>query len=367
MKRNVRGGVRRRERGAIIVLAAFLLVIVGAFLALSLNTGHGVVVRGALQNASDAAALAGVRELNGSLAGIAQARAFANDFAGRHESDPRVTVAPEQIEFGNWNPDGRTWTPLDSVVANLYRINAVRVVTARAEGSPGGGSLPAYFGRAFLGRETFDVRTEAIAYAGAPCPTEEGCDSPFVIRYACLFTGDLRCGQQYVLGMSAATIDGGGLSDMNPGEDLHGSASAAAICNALKDRSSQTCTIGTSELKTTNGNELKKTCTGRTICQRIKTLWPAGSTMLVPIVMYENDSNPMGCDSGQYGGPALIVSMMRMRVDGVWCQEPGSTGRCAAFAAQNCAELTALCDETGGQPGACLHLGSINQNPRLAR
>src|SRR5512141_2773947 len=97
-------GHRRDERGAVTVLAAFLIVVVGAFMALALNTGHGVAIKGELQNAADAAALAGARDINGSLTAITTARGSANSFAGRHFTDPRLPVAAETVEFGNWDP-----------------------------------------------------------------------------------------------------------------------------------------------------------------------------------------------------------------------------------------------------------------------
>ena len=43
---------RHRQRGVVMVLAAILLVVVGGFLALSFNAGHGVAVKGSCRTPS---------------------------------------------------------------------------------------------------------------------------------------------------------------------------------------------------------------------------------------------------------------------------------------------------------------------------
>jgi len=60
---------RVRQRGATSVLFALILTFVlGAVIALVVDVGHLWEVRNELQNAADSAALAGVRDLNGSSA-----------------------------------------------------------------------------------------------------------------------------------------------------------------------------------------------------------------------------------------------------------------------------------------------------------
>ncbi len=366
-----------RERGVVMVLAAFLLMVMGAFLALSLNAGHGVAVRGELQNATDSAALAGVRELNGTLAAVDPARGFADNFAKRHVTDPTIGVAPKLIEFGNWDPAApraTAWTRLDPTVENLYRLNAIRVVAAREAGAPGGGALTAFFGQAFLDRDKFDVNAEAIAYAGAPCPGDSGCNSPFVIRYGCLVRGDLRCDADYVIGLSSAGVDSAGLSDMMPEPVIPGNPSANTndMCDNIADTtSSVTCTIGQSQLRTSNGTPLKASCGGPpphlSVCQRIQARYPVNSTMRVPVVIYEGDHDVTACMDGQYGGVATVISTIEMRIDGVYCDGEAGEGLCAAYATGNCIRLHTLCDDTNDQPGACVALGTVTQTAKLGR
>ncbi len=362
---------RHRERGVVMVLAAILLVAVGAFLALSFNAGHGVAVRGELQNAVDSSALAGVRELNGTMGAFGSATTFANDFAERHVTDPTVSVVPKTIEFGNWDPITKTWTKLDATAANLYRLNAIHVVAARAADAPGGGALTAFFGQAFLGRSQFDVSADAIAYAGSPCPDAAACNSPFVIRYGCLVRGDLRCDADYNIGLSPATVDSAGLTDMNPQDSINGnpSANAAQICQGVMTRTSATCTIGQSELRTSNGTPLNSTCGGHhmSLCDQIKAAYPPGSTMRIPVIIYAGDNDVTACNTGQYGGVATVVSTMKVSVTGVWCAgDTGRLGPCAPYATGNCIALHTLCDDTSSQPGACVDLG-VTSTPKLGR
>jgi hypothetical protein len=361
---------RHRERGVVMVLAAILLVVVGAFLAVSFNAGHGVAVKGELQNAVDSAALAGVRELNGTLAAISPATNFADDFAGRHVTDPATAVAPKTVEFGNWDPATKTWTKLDATVQNLYRLNAMHVVAARQDGAPGGGPLTAFFGKAFLDRESFAVNADAIAYVGSPCPEPQACNSPFVIRYGCLVRGDLRCDADYNIGLSPATVDSAGLTDMNPQDSINGNPSANSnqICQGVTTRTSATCTIGESELRTNNGTPLNSNCKGKTLCDQIKAAYPPGSTMRIPIIIYANDNDVTACNSGQYGGVATVVSTMKVKVTGVWCKnDSGRLGPCAPYATGNCIALHTECDDTSSQPGACVALGVTNTAPVLGR
>ncbi|HEY3452387.1 MAG TPA: pilus assembly protein TadG-related protein, partial [Myxococcales bacterium] len=98
--------IDRGETGASAVTVAILLLALGGFLALGLNVGHFMVVRSQLQTACDAAALAGARELDGTPAGLARARALATDFAARHETDRALAVDIDpatDVVFGVWH------------------------------------------------------------------------------------------------------------------------------------------------------------------------------------------------------------------------------------------------------------------------
>lgn len=128
------------QRGAVAAIVAVTLTVLLAMTALALDIGHALVARNELQNAGDAAALAGARALgvmygnmSGSLTGytltsgdvttIKNAASVAG--ADNRAAGVTVTVAANDIAIGNWNAATRTFTP----TAVLPR--AVRVTTRR--------------------------------------------------------------------------------------------------------------------------------------------------------------------------------------------------------------------------------------------
>ncbi len=82
MGRRIRAG--NRQRGAVAVVTGLLLFVLMAFLGLVVDMGRLQVLKTELQNAADAAALAGGRELNGTRAGVTAAIAAATATAARN-------------------------------------------------------------------------------------------------------------------------------------------------------------------------------------------------------------------------------------------------------------------------------------------
>lgn len=149
------GNVRRtsfvaplnNSRGAVAVMVALTMTVLLAMAAAALDVGHALVARNELQNASDAAALAGTRALaviyqglapaaqqtytmsmadQGVIAGVVQAAANDNRAAG-----VTITVNAADIQIGTWNPATRTLTP------TVNTPKAVRVI-ARRDGAANG-------------------------------------------------------------------------------------------------------------------------------------------------------------------------------------------------------------------------------------
>lgn len=115
------------RRGAILVLAALLLIVIFALTAFVVDAGYMSVTATQLQNAADAAALAGIQVLpEGKTIAIAevQSTALANNVSGT-----AVSIATTDIEFGKFDVTTRTFTPNDPLV------NALRV-TARLKDQP---------------------------------------------------------------------------------------------------------------------------------------------------------------------------------------------------------------------------------------
>ncbi len=217
-RRRRAAGLFGEEQGASAVVVALVLVVLGAFLALVINSGHLMMVRGQLQNACDAAALAAAVELDGELEGIERARAAAVDFAGRHATDKEraVNIDPfSDVVFGHWDwdePKGSAFAAVSLSAPNAARtVNAVQVRAGREESR--GNPLEVFFQVWSGGKRTASVSAEAIAVGGAPC---EDCSVPLVFADCQIMVDDqLDCGQRLVFHND--TVDNVGFTNLLDG------------------------------------------------------------------------------------------------------------------------------------------------------
>ncbi len=132
------------QRGAVAVMVALTMMAMLGMVALALDVGHALVARNQLQNASDAAALAGARALgviyegmSGSLSGytltagevanIVNAASVAG--ADNQAAGVTVTVNAADISVGIWTSSTRTFTPT-TVLPRAVRVTARRDGTA---------------------------------------------------------------------------------------------------------------------------------------------------------------------------------------------------------------------------------------------
>src|SRR5262249_8739259 len=120
---------RNNERGAVAVLAGILLIVIGGFLALSLNVGHKMLAPPHLPVGIDDAAMAAARALNGCnttpccpgcsaqpYGGVLGARFTAQTYAARHIIDGAGVSISQTADVtpGWW--DGTTfWEPGQTV------------------------------------------------------------------------------------------------------------------------------------------------------------------------------------------------------------------------------------------------------------
>ncbi len=122
MKQIRRPSRPRRSRGALLPLAAISIIGLCAFLALAIDLGLLSVARAQVQNAAEAAAIAGARSLNGSTgSNLATSTANAitqatrNTILGTNIASTEVAVLQ-----GTWhyNYTNQTFTPLFPPGAN---------------------------------------------------------------------------------------------------------------------------------------------------------------------------------------------------------------------------------------------------------
>lgn len=135
------------RRGAVLVLAALLMIVVFAFTAFTIDVGYIALTKAELQNAADAAALGSCMELpNGAVAVRNTARdiGLVNSAAGSP-----VDIPDPDVELGIFDFAGKTFTITD------INPNAVRVRT-RVRNEP-------FFFAPVMGQNAFDATAVATA------------------------------------------------------------------------------------------------------------------------------------------------------------------------------------------------------------
>ncbi len=172
---------RRTERGATAVVVALVLVAMASFLALVMNVGHLQTVRAQLHNATDSAALAAARELNGTDGGLATARVMAAGYAAQHQTDghenfgdgePSIVIDPmTDVKFGHWWSNRPRADAFDEILgrtpADLNWINAVLVQDGREAAR--GNEVRTITG--LFDRKATDVTAASVAVFGGACET----------------------------------------------------------------------------------------------------------------------------------------------------------------------------------------------------
>lgn len=160
--------VRNKDRGAVLAWVAILLFCFIAFTGFAIDYGYIYFTGQRLQNAADAAALAGAHQIHedpSAARAAAKAVASANEAGGATVELALNTsnVSTGDIVLGVYDKSSRTFT----ASSDSATINAVLVNARRQSGSLNG-ALPLFFG-ALLGRSNADVARWAIAFAeGGP-------------------------------------------------------------------------------------------------------------------------------------------------------------------------------------------------------
>jgi Flp pilus assembly protein TadG len=95
--------IRSRQRGTVAIMAGLAAVTLFAFGGLALDLGHLYIAKSELQNAADAAALAGAKELNNKLEGVTRAVNKAIAIAAQHRYDfsKPVTITIDNIRLAS--------------------------------------------------------------------------------------------------------------------------------------------------------------------------------------------------------------------------------------------------------------------------
>lgn len=249
-----------RQRGISIVLMSIALLMLFAFAALAVDGGNIYVAKNELQNASDAGALAGARELyldDGSMINegandVARAAALANYSQG----DPVEIV---QVRRGHWSFATGTFTenPSTDVVDMAGKdaddldvdpnfINAVEVITER-----GATPVEAFFGT-IVGLDDYQVQARAVAYLGfAGTINPEELDQPIAICEEALLnaSGEYDCSVGRFI---PANGDTGGWTNFKQGESPGGASANEIKAEICGDGNPDTLNYG-EDIETSNG------------------------------------------------------------------------------------------------------------------
>src|SRR5262245_18739107 len=200
MRRSDEGkGQQRRRRGVAMVAVLVALVALIAAGALAIDVGLIWASRTQLQNATDAAALAGGANLIdkiGPTVTLSAAEDAVLDQAGLNPSvaaPDGVVVDKTDITYGHWDLDMGTFDPgVDLTDPEL--VNAVKVVS-RSDGDVNS-PVPAFMAR-ILGRDDSAGAAEATAYLGCAGSVGKGhLDLPIAID-CCELRGRPGCDQDY--------------------------------------------------------------------------------------------------------------------------------------------------------------------------
>lgn len=346
-----RSSIRRAPRGVTAVLVAILIAALAAFLALVINSGHGFLVRSELQNATDAGALAGVRELNGTAAGIAQARNFATQYASAHETDNGMSVdvtRQEDIEFGNWN--GSAFSLIDTAAASaaqLRMVNAIRVQAGRDTEHQS--RLPVAMGP-ILNTNAVDVRAASIAVCGGPC--RNACSIPLAFAECMVVDadGNLRCGD--TLTFQSSLEDTIGFTNLTDGSSAGGASLFEKMLQGAISGDSTYCrsTKVGDHIAVKNGVPLNK------MEDEFQTIADLNIDVTAPIVRTAGETCAKFTDTG--ANLAEVVGFATFHITGVTVS--GSTKTIT---------IVPQCGKVEPEPttGGCEFFGTNTQDVRLVR
>ncbi|MDD2918560.1 Tad domain-containing protein [Rhodoferax sp.] len=148
----------QRQRGAMAIAFALSLLVLFGFMALVFDLGRTYVVRTELQNAADAAALAGAKDLNQKLSGVTQAIAtvkaigLQNDTKFSFKGSSGIVITDAMIFVNNCPEDrpGCEWRQASTIASDTQAADKTFLkVDTKRDKSSDLGTLTTFFARLF--------------------------------------------------------------------------------------------------------------------------------------------------------------------------------------------------------------------------
>lgn len=180
------------------VLAALAAGALLLFAALAIDVGVVWSARTQGQNVADSSALAAAATMidpAGPTVTLGPSRAAAKQYAAANSTvaNPSVTVRDQDIVYGNWNLQTRTFhTPVNETDPNQVRAVEVTVLMDDVVND----NAPAFLSR-LAGKQGYDVKNRAVAYLGFQGSFPEGFDWPIAIDSCDLVSDPSGCGDDF--------------------------------------------------------------------------------------------------------------------------------------------------------------------------
>lgn len=181
-----RAKLKSRQHGAVAIIVALSLVVLIGMLGLVIDLGHLYVTKTELQNAADAAALSGAKELDRSLAGVNRARDRAIEAASKNKYNLNatvVTLTAADLFVGSCPDDGTcAMVPINNVTTDAAAADKtfLKADTGRKSLNtwfmhvmPGALSSTATFGMAVAGRYVVNIAPIGVCAIDPANPTRD--------------------------------------------------------------------------------------------------------------------------------------------------------------------------------------------------
>ncbi|MEX4001579.1 pilus assembly protein TadG-related protein [Paraburkholderia sp. EG285A] len=195
-----RGRAKRGQRGMVAMQVAVSLVVLLGVGALAIDVARWVIVRNELQNAADAAALAGASQLPGPLvasatqatwsSAAAAATSAANKYAGANSANGHAVATPQTVAVGYWdvNPANQPSTVPSSLSQSNTPTGTEKPAVMVTVGlNPANGTGLPLLLAPILGVSSLHASATAVAIISVPGTAQPGSLFPMAIS-KCLWT-----------------------------------------------------------------------------------------------------------------------------------------------------------------------------------
>jgi Flp pilus assembly protein TadG len=292
---------RRRSRGIYTTLLALWLPLFIGAMGLGVDISHFWWVRGQLQNAADAAAFAGARELNSTNIGRTTATGMSSTYARKHSVNGATVTTTDitQNDTGAWNLRTGDFTTTN---VSDPAANAIRVTVTRQD-------VPTFFTRILSGAlSSQTLSASAIALAGGTGAV--ACGFP-VVMASCQLKydggGNLQCPTNMTFQTGGNAV---GMTHPDGTSPISGNNTKPYFNNALADPMGcdQKVEAG-DQLYLQNGNDIAQQSVND-----INAVTKNGTKplqIIVPVV-----DTPCGTSGPSYNGTANVVGFLKMKLVG---------------------------------------------------